>query len=195
VTVRPGRPRRPWSNVIPNEGRSPEEGSLRGPRHFWRPGQLCQFVVRASSLHGSNAEVCSQDGYTTNPSRWFALRLGWAKLWCGLPACTAPTPRCAAKMAAPQIRPAGSPFVSAGPNYRGRDPRLPGDPSLRTVRAVLPHTALRSVVLPSRGPTDRCMGCNEREQPMLGKEGVWPALMIAAPATPFAVATASKDAA
>ena len=46
--------------------------------------------------------------------------------------------RCAAKMAAPQ---------QAAPQIdRGRDPRLPGDPSLRTVRAVLPHTALRSVV-------------------------------------------------
>ena len=31
---------------------------------------------------------------------------------------------------------------------RGREGRLPGLPTLRTVRAVLPHTALRSVVLP-----------------------------------------------
>jgi len=44
----------------------------------------------------------------------------------------------------------------AGPD-RGREARLPGLPSLRTVRAVLPHTALRSVVLPHRGWTARTM--------------------------------------
>ena len=44
---------------------------------------------------------------------------------------------------------------------RGRDDRLPGRPSLRTVRAVLPHTALRSAVLPPRGLTHGVsVGCD-----------------------------------
>ena len=34
---------------------------------------------------------------------------------------------------------------------RGREGRLPGLPSLRTVRAYFTHTALRSVVLPDEG--------------------------------------------
>lgn len=48
-------------------------------------------------------------------------------------------------------------------------------PSLRTVRASLPHTALRLVVLPRRGLTDQLMGSCQVEQPMLGKEGILPA--------------------
>ncbi len=72
---------------------------------------------------------------------------------------------------------------------------LPGRSSLRTVRAVFPHTALRSVVLPPRGLTSRCMGCNYGEQPLLGKEGIRPALMVLAPAATTTLGTAAKDAA
>ena len=52
----------------------------------------------------------------------------------------------------------------------GRTGCLPGPPSLRTVRAVLPHTALQSVVLPARGLAGFPIGCDEGEQPMGGKE-------------------------
>ena len=60
-------------------------------------------MVHASSLHIPTAEMCSQDGCTTISSSRFPWSISCAKLWCGLPACTAPTLRCAAKMAAPQF--------------------------------------------------------------------------------------------
>jgi hypothetical protein len=44
-------------------------------------------------------------------------------------------------------------------------------PSLRTGLAGLPHPALRSVVLPSRGPANRIMSVRQAEQPLFGKEG------------------------
>ena len=47
-------------------------------------------------------------------------------------------------------------------------------PALRTVLAVLPHPALQSVVLPSRGLADRVMGSLQAEQPMFGKVRIWP---------------------
>ena len=58
---------------------------------------------------------------------------------------------------------------------RGKEDRLlPGLPSLRTVRADLPHTALRLMVLPSRGLTGRSMGGCQTEQPLFGEEAVGP---------------------
>ena len=57
---------------------------------------------------------------------------------------------------------------------RGREGWLPSPPSLRTVRAVLPHTALRLVVLPTIGLTGQAMGRRQGKQPTLGKEGVRP---------------------
>ena len=71
--------------------------------------------------------------------------------------------------------------------YRGRESRLPGPPSLRTVRAVLPHTALQLMVLPRRGLNDLCTGCHQAEQPVFGKVFVGPFLMVAAPSAPFSV--------
>ena len=53
-------------------------------------------------------------------------------------------------------------------------------PSLRTVRAGLPHTALQLVVLPARGLTGQRMGSLQAEEPVLGKEVIGPALMIGA---------------
>ena len=57
-------------------------------------------------------------------------------------------------------------------------------PSLRTVQAVLPHTALQSVVS-SSGLTDQYMGCGYCEQPMSGKISIWPSLMVSTPASSF----------
>jgi len=50
-------------------------------------------------------------------------------------------------------------------------------PALRTVRAVLPHTALQSLVS-SSGVSGLRMGCCEGEQPVSREEGVGPALMV-----------------
>src|SRR6266446_6849638 len=52
-----------------------------------------------------------------------------------------------------------------------------GLPSLRTVRAVLPHTALRLLVS-SSGMSRVIPGCGKGEQPEIGEEGVGPALVI-----------------
>ncbi len=52
-----------------------------------------------------------------------------------------------------------------------------GLPSLRTVRAVLPHTALQSLVS-SSGAARLCKGCFEGEQSVPGEEGVGPLLMV-----------------
>ena len=52
-------------------------------------------------------------------------------------------------------------------------------PSLRTVRAVFPHTALQSGVSSSR-LSRRQPGRVKREQPGFREEGIWPALMIGA---------------
>ena len=60
----------------------------------------------------------------------------------------------------------------------GKTGCFPGLPSLRTVRADLPHTALRLVVLPRRGLTGRCLGLFQGVQTLLGKERIWPAMMI-----------------
>src|SRR5215211_5539049 len=61
------------------------------------------------------------------------------------------------------------------PSDRGREGfRLP---SLRTVRAVFPHTALQSW-LSSSGVSRFLIGCVQGEQPLLSEEGVWPSLMI-----------------
>ena len=53
-------------------------------------------------------------------------------------------------------------------------------PALRTGRAVLPHPALRSVVLPTRGLTGQGMGLLQAEEPVLGKESIGPTPMIVA---------------
>src|SRR5438132_3566561 len=52
-----------------------------------------------------------------------------------------------------------------------------GLPSLRTVRAVLPHTALRLLVS-SSGVSRVISGRGKGEQPEIGEEGVGPALVI-----------------
>ena len=53
---------------------------------------------------------------------------------------------------------------------RGRKARLrPGPSPLRTVRAGLPHTALRSVVSPRRGLTGRHTGCGLENSPRAAK--------------------------
>ena len=98
-------------------------------------------------------------------------------------------------MASPYVSPVSSELPRLQPNDvwvtggavrdRGREGQLPGLPSLRTVRAVLPHTALQSVVLPARGLTERRMGRDEGEQPMLGEERIRPTLMVNQ-AEPFA---------
>ena len=59
----------------------------------------------------------------------------------------------------------------------GRDSH-PASPSLRTGRADLPHPALRSVVLPARGLANRAVGSLQAEQPMFGKEAIWPSRLI-----------------
>ena len=56
-----------------------------------------------------------------------------------------------------------------------REARFPGLPALRTVRADLPHTALRSVVLPPCGLTGRTIGHRQTEQPKIGEVRVGPA--------------------
>jgi hypothetical protein len=60
---------------------------------------------------------------------------------------------------------------------RGRRDWL-GPPSLRTVQAGLPHTALQSVVLPLRGLARQLMGRFQAMQPLFGKEGIGPAIVI-----------------
>jgi hypothetical protein len=67
-------------------------------------------------------------------------------------------------------------------------------PSLRTVQAVFPHTALRSVVLPRRGLTYRGSGCCQAIQPVLGKEGVRPALVICPTSSSLPAQAFSEDA-
>ena len=58
-----------------------------------------------------------------------------------------------------------------------------GPSPLRTVQADLPHTALQLVVLPRRGLTGQRMGCFQAIQPVFGKEGIRPAMMIRTAAT------------
>ena len=58
---------------------------------------------------------------------------------------------------------------------RGRENRLiPGSPSLRTVRAVLPHTALQSVVS-IMGLDETAVSLAQAAKPMLRKVGIRPA--------------------
>src|SRR5258708_39252885 len=49
---------------------------------------------------------------------------------------------------------------------------------MRTVRAVFPHTAFQSVVLPRRGLTGQRMGGLQAIQPLSGNERIRPALMV-----------------
>src|ERR1700733_7884667 len=51
-------------------------------------------------------------------------------------------------------------------------------PSLRTGLAGLPHPALQLVVLPSKGLANRGTGVLQAEQPVFGKEGIWPSCVI-----------------
>jgi len=64
--------------------------------------------------------------------------------------------------------------------YVGIGVRKPGFglPSLRTVRAVLPHTALQLMVLPQRGLTDQRTRAHQTEQPVRGKVGVGPTTIV-----------------
>src|SRR6266550_811503 len=68
-------------------------------------------------------------------------------------------------------------------------------PSLRTGRADLPHPALRLVVHLRRGLTYLRMGDCQREQAMLDKESVWPAMMIQPAAAPTSTVTNTENAA
>ena len=62
---------------------------------------------------------------------------------------------------------------------RGKEDRLiPGFPSLRTVRADLPHTALRLMVLPQRGLTGFRTGLYQIEKPVIGKVGIRPTTIV-----------------
>lgn len=73
---------------------------------------------------------------------------------------------------------------------RGKEDRLnSGLPPLRTVRAGLPHTALRLVVLRQRGLTGRGVGALHGKQPPLGEVGVGPAKMIPATSATFPFVT------
>src|SRR5882724_6230132 len=67
-------------------------------------------------------------------------------------------------------------------------------PSLRTGLAVFPHPALQSVVLPASGLTNRCMGCDKGEQPLFGKEGVGPAVVIVPASASFPAMPAPQNA-
>src|SRR5262249_36881290 len=70
------------------------------------------------------------------------------------------------------------------------------DPSpLRTGRADFPHPALRSVVLPPRGLTVRRMSCDQAIQPLCGKEGIRPALMVRAATATALLLPPAEDAA
>ena len=72
----------------------------------------------------------------------------------------------------------GHPWTRAGvlpASDRGREGL--GLPSLRTVRAVLPHTALRLLVS-SSGMSRVISGRGKGEQPKIGEEGIGPALVI-----------------
>ena len=46
---------------------------------------------------------------------------------------------------------------------------------------------------PQRGLTGRCVGCDKREQPTLGKEGIRPALMVPATTAATSMATATEN--
>src|SRR5208282_46969 len=63
-----------------------------------------------------------------------------------------------------------TPQVSQSRIDRGRENRLIGPPSLRTVLAVFPHTAAQLVVLPRRGLTGQRVGGFQAIQPLRCKE-------------------------
>ncbi len=127
----------------------------RWPHHNWaqpirRANQHDGFVVRASSLHTSIAEMCSQDGRTTIGHSQYAGRISTTDLWCGLPACTSPSPRCAAKMAAPQLgtantkgesarRICGAGFQPAHLHRRDVQPRWPHHNWAQPIRRANQH--------------------------------------------------------
>src|SRR5260370_29644295 len=83
--------------------------------------------------------------------------------------------------ARPRARCRGQPRLSASQAVKtigvGKARRLP---SLRTVLAVLPHTALQSLVS-SSGPSRLLAGCGYCEQSETCKVRIWPALMIVGP--------------
>ena len=84
----------------------------------------------------------------------------------------------------------------AGKEDRGRKGRLSSTPPpSEPCEADLPHTALRSVVLPPRGLTVRRMSCDQAIQPLCGKEGVGPALMVRSSATSALSLPSPEDAA
>src|SRR6202789_4208063 len=84
------------------------------------------------------------------------------------------------------------PPVSGGPRKRGSRGRTRGGvdrgrkgfrlPSLRTVRAVLPHTALQSLVS-SSGVPRAFVSCFEGEQPAIREKDIWPAAVVLESAT------------
>ena len=71
---------------------------------------------------------------------------------------------------------------------------FPGPSPLRTVRADLPHTALRLVVLPQSGLASQCRGILKGQEPVLGKVGVWPAIVVSSPASSASFGSFAQDA-
>src|SRR3989304_5983265 len=68
-----------------------------------------------------------------------------------------------------------------------------GLPSLRTGLADFPHPALRLMVLPLRGLTDQDMGRCQVEQPLLGKVGIRPAVMVRSSSSSTASLSFAED--
>ena len=82
----------------------------------------------------------------------------------------------------------GDPVVGVGsPGWS------PEAPSLRTVRAVFPHTALRLVVLPQSGLASHLRSCFQGEEPLFGKESVGPAVVVSASSSAFPFGTVTQD--
>src|ERR1700730_17782360 len=66
-------------------------------------------------------------------------------------------------------------------------------PSLRTGRADLPHPALQSMVLPTRGLARLLIGTLQAEEPMFGKEGIGPRDVVGAAGDPRAPVLLARD--
>src|SRR5882672_1293209 len=89
----------------------------------------------------------------------------------------------------------GHPRLATG-QRRDRGRESVTSPSLRTGLADFPHPALQLVVLPPRGLAGQGMSFLQAKEPMLGKEGIGPALMIGAVnfGHPFVAETFAQEA-
>jgi hypothetical protein len=79
----------------------------------------------------------------------------------------------AARLDEPDARSAVHPAAERRRGDRGRESQIVGSPSLRTVRAVFPHTALRSVGSP-QGSSKAKMGFSQTEQATFRKVVIRP---------------------